>query len=161
MTAAVAPHSPPSPASAVCRRIESASVAVTFVQLCSDVAPAEVVALPYAPADPDDPAPLPDDVRRATLAFARAIVEGLSGRRAPAQFGDLVSQRVLTVIASRALADRLLPPLAPASIRVQLVHPDAAEVTVRLLRRDRSIASAFRLDRRRGRWRCTALVVGP
>lgn len=152
---------PTDPHAAVCRRVPSCARPVTFADLSGPEPAPEVVVVPYVAAPAGETTPVPDDVRRAAMGFARAIVEGLGGRRSPAQFGDLVSARVVSVIAARARADRQLPAYVPASVRVQFLAPAAAEVTLRLVRDGRSAAAAFRLDRRRGAWRCTALVVGP
>lgn len=146
-----------------CRRIEPALPAIAFADLAGFTdAPADQIDEPPLTGSDLDTGlePLPPDLQRAALLFTRAIVEGLCGRRGAAQFGDLVSPRVVAMIVGRAASDRLQP-LKPASMRVQLVTPQAAEVAVRVVRDGLSSAIAFRLDHRRGAWRCTAIAVGP
>ena len=162
------------PLTATCFRVPIGAAGVTFADLApreplelAQPAPSPLHVAPpsgglaESPGGESGAVPVPPAVRQTALLFARAIVEGLGGRRSAAQFGDLVAQRVLSVLAARAHADRNRVPFPPASLRLQLVSPVALAVTLRLAREGRSTAAAFRLDRRRGRWRCTALVVGP
>ncbi len=152
------------PDHATCHRLEPVAPVLTVWDLADPDAdvpdePPVTSAVSVASTSPDDE--VPPEVRRVAVSFARALVEGLNGRRTAAQFGDRVGRRVVSRILLRAAADCGLPAFTAASLRVQLVTSAYAEVTVRLERSGRSVPLAFRLDHRRGCWRCTALQVGP
>jgi hypothetical protein len=149
------------PAETRCYRLASVRPAVSFIDLVTVDPPLVLTVLTDEAWEPEASESVPEEVRRLSAAFARAILEGLTGRRNAHQFGDRISASVLGTIRTRAMADRAVPPFSASSMRVQLVHDAAAEVTLRLTRGGRSVPAAFRLDRRRGAWRCTALVVGP
>lgn len=110
------------------------------------------------------PEPVGDDVppelRRMASALARAITEVLSGQRPALQLSRWLEEPPL-----RALADAgrryHRQQVNLASIRLQLTARGSVEVTLRLEKGRGSSAVAYRLDQRRERWRCTALVIGP
>jgi hypothetical protein len=122
---------------------------------------------PTLPFETDDiamPQPVGDDVpvevRRLSAALARVIVEVLAGLRPATQLSRWLDDPPMTVLTDASRAYRRTPPTV-ASIRVQHTAHGSYEVTLRLRRGRGYAAAAYRLDRRRDRWRCTALVVGP
>jgi hypothetical protein len=114
--------------------------------------------------DPEVPEPSGDDVpvelRRMASALTRALAEVLAGMRPAVQLSGWLDEPPQRVLAEAARTYRRLP-LHVASIRLQLTTRGSLEVAVRLERGRSSSAVAYRLDKRRGRWRCSALVVGP
>jgi len=95
-----------------------------------------------------------------SAALARVIAEVLAGSRPPLQLSRWLDDPPLKVLADASRAYRRTPPTV-ASIRLQLTARGSYEVTLRLQRGRGYAAAAYRLDKRRDRWRCTALVVGP
>ncbi|HET7724756.1 MAG TPA: Rv3235 family protein [Propionibacteriaceae bacterium] len=124
------------------------------------------LAQPALPFDTDQPVPhvvgedVGDEVRRMATSLARVFAEVLSGLRAPGQLNRWLDDPPLRVLAEAARTYRRTPPVV-ASVRVQGTGTGSYEVTMRLRRGAGFAAAAYRLDQRRGRWRCTALVVGP
>jgi hypothetical protein len=120
--------------------------------------------LPFESDDVGMPQPVGDDVpaeiRRMSAALARVIAEVLAGLRPAQQLSRWLDDPPLQVLAEASRAYRRTPPTV-ASIRLQLTAPGSYEVTLRLRRGRGYAAAAYRLDKRRDRWRCTALVVGP
>ncbi len=108
--------------------------------------------------------PLGDDVpaelRRMASALARAITEVLSGQRAALQLSRWLDEPPLKALTDACRSYRRQQ-VNLASIRLQLTPRGSVEVTLRLERGTGSCAVAYRLDQRRERWRCTALVIGP
>lgn len=122
---------------------------------------------PTLPFESDDirmPQPLGDDVpveiRRMSAALSRVIAEVLAGLRPAMQLSRWLDDPPLQVLAEASRTYRRTPPTV-ASIRLQHTSHGSYEVTLRLRRGRGYAAAAYRLDRRRDRWRCTALVVGP
>ncbi|MBI4899090.1 MAG: hypothetical protein HY829_01285 [Actinobacteria bacterium] len=101
-----------------------------------------------------------DEVRRTATSLARVMTEVLAGLRPPMQLGRYLDDPPLRVLAEASRTYRRTPP-SVASVRAQRTANGSYEVTVRLRRGRGYAALAYRLDRRRDRWRCTALVVGP
>ena len=120
--------------------------------------------LPFETDDAAMPAPLGDDVppeiRRMSAALSRVIAEVLAGLRPAMQLSRWLDDPPLQVLAEASRTYRRTPPTV-ASIRLQHTARGSYEVTLRLQRGRGYAAAAYRLDRRRDRWRCTALVVGP
>jgi hypothetical protein len=120
--------------------------------------------LPFETDDSGMPQPVGDDVpvgiRRMSAALSRVIAEVLAGRRPAMQLSRWLDDPQLKVLAEASRVYRRTPPTV-ASIRLQLTVRGSYEVTLRLQRGRGFAAAAFRLDKRRDRWRCTALVVGP
>lgn len=120
--------------------------------------------LPFETDDAGMPEPvgedIPVEVRRMSAALARVIAEVLAGSRPPLQLSRWLDDPPLKVLADASRAYRRTPPTV-ASIRLQLTARGSYEVTLRLQRGRGYAAAAYRLDKRRDRWRCTALVVGP
>jgi len=120
--------------------------------------------LPFPGDDSRTPRPVgddvPPDVRRVSAALSRVIAEVLAGKRPVAQLSGWLDDPPLRVLADARRTYRGTSP-SVASIRLQHAPPGSYEVTLRLRRGPGFAAAAFRLDRRRDRWRCTALVVGP
>jgi hypothetical protein len=120
--------------------------------------------LPFEADDAEMPEPvgedIPMEVRRMSAALARVIAEVLAGSRPPLQLSRWLDDPPLKVLADASRAYRGTPPTV-ASIRLQLTARGSYEVTLRLQRGRGYAAAAYRLDKRRDRWRCTALVVGP
>ncbi len=94
------------------------------------------------------------------MGLTQAMTEVLSGLRPAVQLEGWLDESPLRVLAEAAKLYRRFGP-SVASIRLQLTARGSVEVTVRLRRGQGSAAVAYRLDRRRSSWRCTALVVGP
>jgi hypothetical protein len=122
---------------------------------------------PTLPFDADDtgmPQPVGDgvpvEIRRMSAALARVIAEVLAGLRPATQLSRWLDDPPLKVLADASRAYRRTPPTV-ASIRLQLTARGSYEVTLRLQRGRGYAAAAYRLDKRRDRWRCTALVIGP
>ena len=126
---------------------------------------ASTVAAPWA-ATPA--AGLPDPTAW-SLALAQALVESLDGQRGVGQLSRWVDDVVLATVtaqqrqraAAAARGSRPSPPLRLRTVRVQHPARDVAEVSAHLTRGRRSVAMAFRLEARNGRWLCTALELGP
>ena len=120
--------------------------------------------LPFDADIPEVPEPAGDDVppelRRMASALARAITEVLSGQRPALQLSRWLEDppmRALTDAGRRYCREHV----TLASIRLQLTPRGSVEVALRLEKGRGSSAVAYRLDQRRERWRCTALVIGP
>mgnify|MGYP000253440011 CR=1 FL=1 len=128
-----------------------------------DPHPAGQPALPILEDDPvvEECGPVPPAVRGAAVLLSRTLVEALRGLRPPQQLARWFEEDALTVIIDRARADRHQPPVVLASVRVQMPHPEAAEVSLRLSRGQRSGAAAMRLQRESGRWYVSDLIVLP
>ncbi len=120
--------------------------------------------LPFDTDVPDLPDAVGDDVpvelRRMASALARAITEVLGGQRPAAQLARWLDEPPLKALADAGRNYRRQQ-VSLASIRLQLTSGGSVEVTLRLERGRGSSAVAYRLDQRRERWRCTALVIGP
>ncbi len=122
------------------------------------VPPADQPPLPFEP----DPTPdrvdpgIPADLERVARALTVVLVEVLRGRRPLAhaeQFADGdVLETILHLARSRAARGLRL-----SSIRMQAPVADAVEVALCLTEPARVRAMALRLERWRGRWRCTSL----
>jgi hypothetical protein len=121
-------------------------------------------ALPFETDDVAMPQPLgdavPPEIRRLSAALARVIAEVLAGLRPAMQLSRWLDDPPLKVLADASRSYRRTPPTV-ASIRIQSTAQGSYEVTLRLQRGRGFGAAAYRIDRRRDRWRCTALVVGP
>jgi hypothetical protein len=121
---------------------------------------------PALPLEPDERVPVVlgedvgDEIRRLSTSLSRVIAEVLAGLRPPVQLGRWLDDPPLRVLAEASRTYRRTPPNV-ASVRAQRTANGSYEVTVRLRRGGGYAALAYRLDRRRDRWRCTALVVGP
>ncbi|MGZ6803537.1 MAG: Rv3235 family protein [Nocardioidaceae bacterium] len=101
--------------------------------------------------------------------FAQAVVEVLGGDRPVAQLLRCTTPRVYQELDRRA---KILARTSPAPLRRRTLRPqvrsvhvfqpttDTAEVCVHVGHGQRSRALAARLERRDGRWTCTALQVG-
>ncbi len=110
-----------------------------------------------------------DDVNAWAATFAQAVVEVVGGDRPVAQLLRCTSARVYHDLSRRV---RILARTAPApqrrrTVRAQVrsVHvcrpsTQCAEVSVHVRHGQRSRALAVRLERREGRWTCTALQMG-
>ncbi len=120
--------------------------------------------LPFESDDAAMPQPageeVPVEIRRMTGALARVIAEVLAGQRPAIQLSRWLDDPPLRVLVEASRTYRRTPPTV-ASIRLQHTAHGSYEVTLRLRRGGGFAAAAYRLDRRRDRWRCTALVVGP
>ncbi len=113
--------------------------------------------------------PGPDDVTAWAGAFAQAVVEVIGGDRPVAQLLRCTTVRVYNDLSRRV---RILARTAPAPQRMRTVRPmvrsvhvfrptpATAEVSVHVRHGQRSRAMAARLERRDGRWTCTALQLG-
>lgn len=115
--------------------------------------------------DSEDPEPvgtadIPSELRRLASGLGRAIAEALSGRRAAAQLAGWLDDPPLAVL-SAATRDYRGRTTTVASLRLQRTPGGSYEVSLRLRRGHGFSAAAFRLEERRGRWHCSALVVGP
>ena len=115
---------------------------------------------PTLPFESDDirmPQPVGDDVpveiRRMSAALARVITEVLAGSRPALQLSRWLDDPPLQVLAEASRRYRRTPPTV-ASIRLQHTVRGSYEVTLRLQRGRGYAAAAYRLDRRRDRWRC-------
>ncbi len=121
---------------------------------------------PALPFETDEPMPpvageeVGDDIRRLSTSLARVIAEVLAGLRPALQLSRWLDDPPLRTLTEASRTYRRTPP-AVASVRLQRTAHGSYEVTLRLRRGRGNAAAAFRLDRRRNRWRCTALVVGP
>lgn len=113
-----------------------------------------VISQPVIRQDPSLP-----DVRQTAAALTQAILEALSGRRAPGQLDRWLDAGVLRLVEEQSR--RRTGSARLASVRVQLVSPQAAEVAARIVRAHRAEALALRLQGRRGRWLCVALQLAP
>jgi hypothetical protein len=120
--------------------------------------------LPFETDDAALPQPVgadvPPEIRRMSAALARVIAEVLAGLRPAMQLSRWLDEPPLQVLAEASRTYRRTPPTV-ASIRLQLTVRGSYEVSLRLRRGRGYAAAAYRLDKRRDRWRCTALVVGP
>lgn len=103
---------------------------------------------------------VPVELRRMASALARAITEVLSGQRPAVQLSRWLEEPPLRALTDAGRSYRR-EQVALASIRLQLTPRGSVEVTLRLEKGRGSSAVAYRLDQRRERWRCTALVIGP
>jgi hypothetical protein len=109
------------------------------------------------------------EVRAWAGRFAQAVVEVIGGDRPVSQLLRCTSPRVYQEIGRRA---QILARTAPATTRRRTLRPQvrsvhvfqptsqAAEVSVHVGHGERSRALAARLEKRDGRWTCTALTVG-
>jgi hypothetical protein len=110
-----------------------------------------------------------DDLTAWAATFAQAVVEVVGGDRPVAQLLRWTTARVYDELSRRV---RILARTAPAPQRMRTVRaqvrsvhvcrPSAhsAEVSVHVRHGQRSRALAARLERRHGRWTCTALQLG-
>lgn len=115
------------------------------------------------------PGPATLEVRAWAGRFAQAVVEVIGGDRPVSQLLRCTSPRVYQEIGRRA---QILARTAPATTRRRTLRPQvrsvhvfqptsqAAEVCVHVRHGERSRALAARLEKRDGRWTCTALTVG-
>ena len=110
----------------------------------------------------------PASRRAAAFTYAQAVVESLGGDRPLTQLVRWTTRRVYVDLDRRAQLMRLARPATrPRTVRPQVrtVHvcqptPECAEVSVHVRHGERSRAVALRLERRDGRWLCTALELG-
>lgn len=108
------------------------------------------------------------EVKRWSAAFAQAVVEAIGGDRPVSQLVRWTSPRIYADLERRVQLMRLARPATRARVvrpQVRSVHlfrpaPDCAEVSVHVRHGERSRALAARLERRAGRWVCTALELG-
>lgn len=103
-------------------------------------------------------------LRQRSGQFAQVIAEVLSGLRPARQVQSWLSPQVYNQLQRtlRRPNRHRQHPIKVASVHIDLVTADAAEVVVRLESRGRSHAMALRLEkvvsvRGLGRWHCTAL----
>lgn len=126
--------------------------------------------LPLQPMLPLGPAPevatgaddtVGEDVRRAVVWLATAMLETIAGRRPAHQLsrwlsddamGSVLDQRR---ILSGASDTRLV------AVRIQCPNPGVAEVSLRLARDGHFMAAAIRVVACTDRWRCEAAEFGP
>jgi hypothetical protein len=99
--------------------------------------------------------------------YVQAVIEVLARQRPLSQlarwtaadvYRELSRLRETPPVGTRA--DARPPRRAVASVRVSSLAPDVAEVAARVAEGARSTAIAARLDYRRDRWTCTALILG-
>lgn len=106
--------------------------------------------------------------------LAQAVVEVLAGDRPITQLLTWVDERIYTELSALAPSPRTSPALSRA--RTVLIRPQdrpkvrsihvgrpaagVAEIAARVQVNGRSRAVALRLEEWRGRWRCSALIVG-
>lgn len=98
-----------------------------------------------------------DQVRQ----LAVVTIEVLSGRRSPAQLARWTTEGVQAQLTMAARRVRGRVPMQVASVHPQALSPAVIETVLRVRIPQRSIAMAFRLQRRQGRWRCTAWDLRP
>ena len=111
--------------------------------------------------------PIPDP-RPWAARYVQAVVEVLAQQRPVTQLARWTAGHVYNELVRLHRSAPAQPRDASArparqtvvSVRVCKVGPDAAEVAARIEEGPRSRAVAARLDFRRGRWTCTALLVG-
>ncbi len=110
-----------------------------------------------------------DEVRVWAGRFAQAVVEVLGGDRPLGQLVRWTSHRVylelerrLAILHRTQDAGRRLRTVRPQVLSVHVFHPTpvSAEVSVHVRHGQRSRAIAARLELVRGRWQCTALLLG-
>ncbi|HEU4512823.1 MAG TPA: Rv3235 family protein [Nocardioidaceae bacterium] len=110
-----------------------------------------------------------DDLQVWAARFAQAVVEVLGGDRPIAQLLRWTSHRVyleierrLSILNRTTDAGRRMRTVRPQVRSVHVFHPTpaSAEVSVHVRHGQRSRAIAARLERRNGRWQCTALQLG-
>lgn len=110
-----------------------------------------------------------DEVKVWAGRFAQAVVEVLGGDRPLAQLVRWTSQRVylelerrLAILHRTQDAGRRMRTVRPQVRSVHVFHPTphSAEVSVHVRHGQRSRAIAARLELVRGRWQCTALLLG-
>lgn len=126
-----------------------------------------VLPVPIERATSDD---LGHPLRQRAAHFMQAVVEVLSGERAPRQMAAWMAPDVYDQLQARLDARARAPRRAGpggtariASVHVSMVDGETAEVAGRMVHRGRSRAIAVRLELQtshRGQkgWRCTALV---
>lgn len=130
-------------------------------EVCPGQVPLPIGGLP--PLTRLTPQPQPDvSLRRRSAQFAQVIAEVLSGLRPARQVSSWLSPQVYEQLQRRLRRGTLHHPAKVASIHVDLITDEAAEVVVRLQSSVRSRAMAMRLEKTRdvrgmGRWHCTAL----
>lgn len=115
-------------------------------------------------AEPDPHQPVPPVHRPWLGRLAQALVEVLSGERAPRQLLTWTSDEVYAAITARTAAlarDRSgeltrRPPVQLRTVHVSQPAAGVAEVCALVHRGGRARALALRVEARRGRWRCTA-----
>ena len=96
--------------------------------------------------------------------FVQGVVDIVAGDRPCSQVMGMADARVYEQLTGRAEAAqrgrvrRRRPRVA--SVRVVCHRPDVAEISARVSHGERSRALAARMERRRGRWVCTALDIG-
>ncbi len=110
-----------------------------------------------------------EDLQVWAARFAQAVVEVLGGDRPIAQLLRWTSHQVYVEIERRLYllnrttdAGRRMRTVRPQVRSVHVFHPSpaSAEVSVHVRHGQRSRAIAARLERRKGRWQCTALQLG-
>lgn len=136
------------------------------------------IPLPFPGVRPVLPAPieratnadLGHPLRQRAAHFMQAVVEVLSGERAPRQLAAWMAPDVYDQLQARLDARARVPRRAGASgtariasVHVSMIDAETAEVAGRMVHRGRSRAIAVRLELQtshRGQkgWRCTALV---
>lgn len=130
------------------------------------VLPNGLPAIPVALASADNSESSPSDVSPWAARLAQAVLEVEAAERPVMQLGQWVLPAIYRRLDRRQqLRVRQLDPRAPRSRcpeHVRSVHvchltPDVAEVSVVTAGEERCRALAIRLERRKGRWMCTAL----
>ena len=138
------------------------------------------IPLPFPGVRPVLPAPIERSpntdhghpLRQRAAHFMQALVEVLSGERAPRQMAAWMAPDVYDQLHARLSARARVPRRAGvgntariASVHVAMVNDETAEIAGRMVHRGRSRALAVRLElqtshRGQRTWRCTALVWG-
>jgi hypothetical protein len=90
--------------------------------------------------------------------FARLVAESLQGTRRPAGLVEHFEPGALATLTTRC--SQPLRQAKVASLRVQAVREDSAEVTLRVSTNERDVAIAMRVGVDKGRWKCLALLIG-
>lgn len=117
----------------------------------------------------DDPPPVLPDAQAWALRLVQAITEVLAGDRPIGQlvrwtdalvFTDLNRRVRVLGLTTTAGARGAQGRCAVRSVHVSAPAPQVAEVAAHVRHGGRSRAVALRLEVRRGRWVCTALVLG-
>lgn len=110
--------------------------------------------------------PEDEEVRAWAARFAQAVTESVTGLRPTTQLVRWTSQDVFRDLDRRAqLLRRAAGATRPVRPQVRSVHvcrptEETAEASVHIRHGHRSRALALRLERREGRWVCTALEFG-
>jgi hypothetical protein len=136
------------------------------------------IPLPFNGVRPVLPAPierattdeLGHPLRQRAAHFMQALVEVLSGERAPRQMAAWMAPDVYDQLHARLAARARVPRRVGvggtariASVHVSMINDETAEIAGRMVHRGRSRALAVRLElqtshRGQRAWRCTALV---